>query len=180
MGGRTAAGDPCKRLAGGERCYAHTEEALDEQAGTKSSFLEAFEETLILSDAAKEVGVSYVTIWRMRQADEDFDRKLAALEERAVEDRYQALEDSGFKRCNEGKAPASLHIFYLVNESRRRGDGRWRNTQHVEQSSFPVDLALCSKEELKLLSEGHDIVSVFARTRGLNTDEPPVPTTVDD
>lgn len=137
-GGETRGGDPCgQRTKPGELCRHHRPAALAEQAELKQRFLEAYEETPVMRQACAKLrqegfAASHVTIWRMRQADDEFDRQLSSLEAIAPEIRYAMVEESLFVRAATDRGSAAERIFFLVNESRRRGDRRWMDVkEHV-------------------------------------------------
>lgn len=173
LGGRTHAGAPCGRAApGGERrCVDHDSAADEAKEATKAAFLAAYPAFPFLDHAAKQAGISVPTLWRYRQEDPEFDRRVMELVDDGPDRRYQLVQDSLAVSCIKGTHKGGERMFWLVNESRRRGDGRWRNIQHVEQSTIPVDLSKCTEEELKLLSSGLSPLEVFTRTRGLRAED---------
>lgn len=137
-GGRTRAGDPCGQPAKpGERCRHHKSQAMAERREMKEAFLKAYEEMPVMRTACAKLrkegySASEVTVWRMRQHDDEFDRRISELEAAAPEVRYRMVEDSLFLRCATDRGTAAERIFYLVNESRRRGDRRWMDVkEHV-------------------------------------------------
>jgi hypothetical protein len=131
----------------------------------KRVFLEAYGDELEMAKAAETAGCSRFTVWRMRRADPDFDAAVRELEPDVSDCRYSAVEESIFQRIINHSAPASLTIFWIVNESRRRGDHRWKHVHQIQQSTFPVDLDQCSEEELGRIAGGEDPASIFAQTR---------------
>lgn len=166
LGGETLAGAPCRRPAkDGLRCRQHREPADAEAERIKAAFLEAYEETPVLDAAAKRVGRAYVTIWRWRKADPAFDAAVAEREAEAADRRYQMVEDGLFMACVKGTHKGGERMFFLVNESRRRADGRWKNTTHVKQETTNVDLTKLTEEELERVVAGEDPLLVVADTR---------------
>lgn len=134
FGGRKQDGAPCGNVVKDGRCRYHTEEAIDAEAEAKAKALSAYEDSMIQMRAAEAAGVSYVTLWRWRQADPEFDAAMAKLTRQAADARYAALEETAFERSITGKSSAAETIFLLVNESRRRRDGRWRHIRQVQHS----------------------------------------------
>lgn len=166
FGGRTSAGGPCGRVVKDGRCLFHTEAAQDEMAETKAAFLAAYEETLVKTDAARLAKTSVVSVWRWRGDDPAFNEKLTALETSADDARYEAYEESMYARIVAGTAPAALHIFGLVNESRRRADGRWKHVHHVQRSNFNFDIDNATDDELERLRAGEDPFDIVASRAG--------------
>lgn len=113
----------------GGRCRWHPEGAFDEK---KAAFLEAYERLHVIVDAAAEIGVTDVTVFRWRQADPEFAAEVSKLQVDLEDVRYANLEQSMYARAIAGKAAAAEAIFLLVNESRRRGDERFKNTRSVD------------------------------------------------
>lgn len=134
FGGKNRDGSPCGRTSLEGRCWNHTEAAVDAETEAKAKALQAYEETLMQQRAAEAAGVSYVTLWRWRQADPEFDAAMAKLTKDAADARYTALEESMYERSIAGKAAAAESIFLLVNESRRRRDKRWQHIRQVQHS----------------------------------------------
>jgi len=166
FGGRTASGQPCGRVVTDGRCHLHDDQAAEERDALKAKFLEEYSKSLVKLDAARECETSVVTVWRMEQDDPLFKAAVSAIEEAAQDLRYELGEDSMFKRIVDGSAPAVLHMFFLVNESRRRGDGRWKHVHQIQQSNFNFDLENATDEELQRIKAGEDPVEVVAETRG--------------
>lgn len=108
-----------------------------ERRELKERFLKAYEESPVMRQACAKLrqegfAASHVTIWRMRQHDREFDRRLSELEAVAPEVRYSMVEESLFLRAATDRGTAAERIFFLVNESRRRGDRRWMDVkEHV-------------------------------------------------
>lgn len=141
----------------------HPPDQVDQDAEIKAAFLEAYEDMPILDAAAKKVGRAYVTIWRMRQADPEFDAAVEAKKAHADDRRYQMVEDSLTVDCIKGNHKGGERMFLLVNMSRRRNDARWKNIRHVEQQTTIIDKRDDeSAEELseeELLASREDILS---------------------
>lgn len=175
FGGRRSDGEPCGRLVSQEgTCRWHSEEAQDERDALKARFLEEYSKSLVKLDAAKACETSVVTVWRMEQEDHAFAAKVSAIEGAAHDLRYELAGDSMFKRIMDGNAPAVLHMFFLVNESRRRGDGRWKHVHQIQQSNINVDLENATDEELQRIKAGEDPVEVFAETRARRVGMEPI------
>jgi len=165
FGGKKSDGSPCGRRVKEGRCRSHTDQADELLASRKRTVLKVYEDTPLLTVAAQAAGISTVTLWRMRKDDPEFDAAIQVLEEVAPNARRQMVEDTMFTRIVKGKATGAETIFWLINDSRRRGDGRWKDVKQVEQSSFPVDLTHCSTDELERISNGEHPARVFAETR---------------
>lgn len=170
FGGMTRAGKPCGRQVTDGRCLFHSDEAEQELAKAKATYLEEYARTLISSKAAAVAGMSVMKVWRLCQTDPEFAAAVDTLKEETETARYAAVEQAGIDRILDHSAPAAIHIFYLVNMSRRRGDGRWKHIQNVRQSNVNVDMDHASEEELNRISAGEDPLDVFidTRTRGLS------------
>ena len=162
FGGVKADGGPCGRVVSDGPCLYHTDAALGEQAETKAAFLAAYKTTLVKTAAAHEAKTSVVNIWRWRRDDDEFDAELTQLEEAANDSRYEAYEESMYARIVAGTAPAALHIFGLVNESRRRRDGRWKHVHHVQKSNVNFNIEEASDDELERLIAGEDPFDILA------------------
>lgn len=166
-GGKKANGGPCGRRVKEGRCRDHQESAEQENQDQKERFLEL----LATGDhskttAAEEIGVSRVTAWRWEQSDPDFKADVAGLLEVVDDIRMDQVEHSTFKRILSGSAPASLHIFWMIN----RGGGRWRDVRHIFQSTFDFDMDDLEDHELERIKQGEDPLKVLLETRGKGAD----------
>jgi len=162
----TAAGTPCRRRTSGGPCRSHSEAGVPAK---KALFLAYFERYLTLTDAARETGVSRSTPWRWRRSDPDFAEKLHRLEVVADEIAYEAAEETLAARVADDRATATERVFYLVNASRRRRDGRWENTNRLDVSGklgvFGAILRLSEDEVERLLKLDDDELEAELRRR---------------
>lgn len=145
FGGRTDDGKPCTREPGwgsahpGEgACKDHDAAAAVKLQDIKKKFLAAYAlQPKTGAKAADEAGVNYVTIWRMRQEDEEFDRDVQRLKDVVWECRDDMVEDALFARCQSAKGSPLETVFYLQN---RRGD-KWidrRRQEHTGARGGPI------------------------------------------
>jgi transposase-like protein len=160
-GGRTAQGKKCKRRAGqgtdhlGKgRCADHTAEADVAMSEKKSRVVELIEGGVKnLTEIAGEVGVDERTIYRWRKADRAFDISCEAALEESDKVRIHKVEDSLYRRLEDGKASAAEMVFYLVN----RAPHRWRHVQTVQHTGHVKhevwDLSQFNDKELRTLEQ---------------------------
>lgn len=85
-------------------------------------FLKVFEDSGIVTEAAKAAGVSKATVYRHRAEDEDFAARWAEVEEWSTEE----LEQVAYKRARDGDT--TLVIFLL----KARRPEVYRESQYVE------------------------------------------------
>jgi transposase-like protein len=118
----------------------------------KAKFVGLYQTTAIsMGRAARQVGVSRVTIWRWRADDVVFDRAVADSQQRQDDLRLALIEDTMFERIAKGRATAAETIFWLVNRSR----GRWKHLatiQHSIEAQRPGSITLV--EMLQAASNG--------------------------
>ena len=126
LGGLTSKGTPCQKRSGAI-CAMHAK-IEDEHTQLKADFLDVCESgQKTIKQAAKKVGSSQPSIWRLRQADPEFDVAVRNVALAADRTRLEIAEDTLFSRIkNDTATPAEL-FFYLVN----RSVGRWRHVSHV-------------------------------------------------
>ena len=136
-GGKRLDGKPCTRQAGWGtrkktgRCKDHDESAEAKRQAHKKAFLESVESgTVSMAKAAQDVGVDQATIWKWRQADEEFDKAVATAKANSDRVRVEIVEDSLFKRIVDGDAAAAETIFFLTN----RSPDRWKHRQTLEHT----------------------------------------------
>lgn len=130
-GGTTSSGRPCRRPSRDGLCADHEADGV---ADRKARFLEEYREKLTISDAAKAVGVTDVTVWRWRKSDPTFAAEFDGADAVAADLRYKAVADSVYSQVVSGTASAALTIFWLTNRSRVRGDEAWKHRREVEHS----------------------------------------------
>ena len=134
----------CQKRSGA-LCAKHAK-IEDEHTQLKADFLEVYESgQKTIKQVAKKVGSSQPSIWRLRQADLEFDvavRNAVAAADRA---RLEIAEDTLFSRIkNDTATPAEL-FFYLVN----RSGGRWRHISHIRHEGFDGGPIAVDVDELR-------------------------------
>lgn len=163
FGGVGRGGNPCGRtVKHGGKCKAHNTDAVDALVALKEAFLEHFGTGVTsLREAAELAGSSAPTVWRMRQDDPAFDDAIRATQLEVDRLRVAMVEDSLFKRVYEGACSAAEMIFFLVNRSPKR----WRSVQHVQSSTFNVDVSSLTQLQLRRIVAGEDPMIVLAETQ---------------
>ena len=138
FGGKKHDGTPCTRPAGwGVKgtntgpCKNHCQAEAEKQNAIKAAFLEKIQDPLMSKEwAAIHCGSSVTAIWRMRQADPEFDAEITRIHKANDPLRLEAVEDSLFCRIVEGKAAASETLFWLMN----RAPDRWQDKRYMQHS----------------------------------------------
>lgn len=128
-------GETCELAAGwgtdqdSGRCKYHNGEADERVNEIKKEFLNELENNVVsISRAAKNVGSSQASIWRYRQKDDEFDRRVEEAKDKQEEMRVEKVEDSMFRRVLSGDATGGEAIFWLKN----RAPDRWSDDPEVE------------------------------------------------
>ena len=162
FGGVGRSGKPCGRAVKHKgKCKAHNTDAVDALVALKEAFLEHFGTGIVsLREAAELAGSSAPTVWRMRQDDPAFDDAIGVTQLEVDRLRVAMVEDSLFKRVYEGACSAAEMIFFLVNRAPRR----WRSVQHVQSSTFNVDVSNLTEHQLRRIVAGEDPIMVLAET----------------
>lgn len=138
-GAQTNKGNPCQRPAGWGtdsdegKCRFHLDERTKH---LKNRFVELLEKgNKTFAGCAKKIGKSSPTIWRWRQKDEAFDKRVE--EARRVRDGKMAadVEDKMYQMIMSGEASATDRIFFLKN----RSPERWSDKQEFKHSTGSDD-----------------------------------------
>ena len=131
FGGVTREGAPCRKLSGAI-CAKHAKIEY-EHTRLKADFLDVYETgQKTIKQAAKQVGSSQPSIWRLRQADPEFDLAVRNAALAADRTRLEIAEDTLFRRILRDTATPAELFFYLVN----RSGGRWRHISHIRHEGF--------------------------------------------
>jgi transposase-like protein len=123
----------------------------------KSRIVELIEEGIhTLVDIADQLGMDERTIYRWRHADPVFDAACATALEQADRVRVHKVEDSLYRRLDEGEASAAEMVFFLCN----RAPHRWRHVQTIQHTGgeggpirHAVDLTRLNDEELRTFEQ---------------------------
>ena len=118
-------GSKCRRKAGwgvskGQsnpdgRCKDHLEE---KNKDLKKRFVKYLENNITtLKKASREIGRNESTVWKWRQKDKEFDKRVRSAKESQRELRAERVKDAVFKRIMDGDAAASTTIFWLKNNA---------------------------------------------------------------
>lgn len=118
-------GEKCKRKAGwgvsedqenpNGRCKDHLE---GKNEDLKKEFIQELKSGVkSIKKAASNIGRAHNTVWKWRQKDEEFDRKVREAKKTQKELRSELVKDSVFKRIMNGEASASVTIFWLKNNA---------------------------------------------------------------
>jgi hypothetical protein len=171
--GKNKDGSRCKASAkkGTDRCGRHPDGADDSDASrthkenwSRSGFLEAFEQTGMVSRACEAIGISRQTAYAERQRNEDFAVEWHDVEERVTE----TMEREAYRRAVEGVTEpvvsAGKHVTDVQSYSDRllefmlkaRRPEKYRDRVDVKHSGkverrVKVDLAKLDDEELNNL-----------------------------
>ena len=97
------------------RCKDHLEE---KNQSLKKRFVDFLENNITtLKKAGQEIGRSESTVWKWRQKDKEFDRRVRSAKESQRDLRAERVKDAVFKRIMDGEAAASTTIFWLKNNA---------------------------------------------------------------
>ena len=163
-------GKPCTASArkGTKRCARHTDDSdvsrTHKENWSRSAFLEAFEQTGMISRACEEIGISRQTAYAERQRNEDFAVEWHEVEERVTE----TMEREAYRRAVEGVTEpvvsAGKHVTDVQSYSDRllefmlkaRRPEKYRDRVDVNHSGkverrVKVDLAKLDDGELEEL-----------------------------
>lgn len=150
-------GEKCTRPAGWGTdedkgyCKDHTKSKKKTIKKRKENFLETYKNNVItLEKAANQIGLDQSTVWKYRQKDDEFDKKVEQAKEQQNKKRVDKVEDSMFKRIVKGDATASEVIFYLKN----RDPKRWKDKPDVN-----VNVAQkVENKELSIMERARELV----------------------
>jgi len=97
----------------------------------QEGFLKNLESGVSILKASKAAGIAYVTIWRWRRDDPEFEEKVTTI----LDSRIMIVEDALF--LNAAKGNLGAQIFWLKN----RSNGRWKDKteQEVELNHKGLD-----------------------------------------
>jgi len=115
-------GGRCRKPAGWGRdtnegkCKDHVD---SKNQTAKKEFLKYLENHVTtVQSAAQHVGKHESTIWKWRQQDEEFDKKVEEAKGQQKKKRVEKVKDSLFMRIIKGDASASETIFWLKNNTK--------------------------------------------------------------
>ena len=138
-------------------CKWHSEEATDVRSHRQKGFLEHYANQPITVERAAALcggyvnemnhdtgrmervpdpegigGVSGRQVWHWFSEDDAFREQFHKLRVHVDRHRLAMWEDQAFRRIFNGTAPPAVEILFVVNTSRRLGDGRWVDLKHVQ------------------------------------------------
>lgn len=140
-----ADGKPCTRKAGwglppgsefaADYCVSHTPAVQAEDEERKEKILEILRnEDKTIGEACDAVGISVVTLYRLRLLDPAYDAKVAKASEGNSKARVERVASALYKRLIAGgrnpslSIPTSAYSFYLTN----RDPENWRSVSQVQ------------------------------------------------
>ena len=109
----------------------------------KEGFLKNLDGGVSVLKASKTAGIAYMTIWRWRKEDPEFDAAIGAI----MESRIMIVEDALY--LNAAKGNLGAQIFWLKN----RSGGRWKDKTEQEVDLNHKGLDFDEFQTLKKMTE---------------------------